>query len=54
VEGRITPHDVLDLARLHRQGTELTLRLVDGRMLNFSIADSDGAIRSTGRGLYTQ
>ena len=53
VEGRITPHGVLDLARLHRQGTELTLRLLDGRLLNFSMADSDGAIRSTGRGLYT-
>ena len=54
VEGRLTPLDRLDLADLHRRGTELTLHLADGRVLNFSIADELGRIRSTGRSLHTQ
>lgn len=54
VEGRIIPWDSLDLAGLHEQRAELTLRLADGRLLNFSITDGGGTIRSTGRGLYTQ
>ena len=52
VEGRITPRDRLDLSALLQRRTELTLRLADGRVLDFLMADSAGAIRSTGRGLY--
>jgi hypothetical protein len=51
VEGRITPIDVMDLAEFHRRGSELTLRLADGRTLDFSVGNDEGAIRSTGRGL---
>lgn len=54
VEGRITPVDHLDLAELHRRRSELTLRLADGRALDFSMANQGGTIRSTGRGLYRQ
>lgn len=54
VEGRITPLDGLDLIELHPRGSELTLRLADGRPLDFSITDGDGQIRSTGRGLYRE
>jgi hypothetical protein len=52
VEGRITPLDGVDLADLHRRGSELTLRLADGRTLDFSVVNDDGTIRSTGRGLH--
>ena len=52
VEGRLTPLDLLDLADLHHRGMELTLHLADGRVLDFSIADEAGRIRSTARGLY--
>jgi len=52
VEGRLAPLDALDLADLHRRGSELTLRLADGRALDFSLIDDAGQIRSTGRGLY--
>jgi len=51
VEGQITPLDAVDLAALHRQRTELALRLADGRLLSFSIVNAEGRIRSTGRGL---
>jgi hypothetical protein len=51
VEGRITPHDPLDLEAHHRRGSELTLHLVDGRTLAFTVAGESGTIRSTGRGL---
>ena len=54
VEGHITPLDALDLAAFHQRRAELTLRLADGRVLDFSMADGEGTIRSTGRGLYTQ
>jgi hypothetical protein len=55
VEGHITAVDrvVLDLEELHRRRSELTLKLSDGRSLDFLIANADGTIRSTGRGLYT-
>ena len=53
VEGRITPIDLLDLPALHQQATELTLHLADGRRLDFSVANEQGVIRSTGRGLYS-
>jgi hypothetical protein len=53
VEGQITPLDSLDLAALHRQHTELGLRLADGRTLTFSMVNAEGRIRSTGRGLHT-
>ena len=52
VEGRITAADDLDVMDLHRRRTELTLRLADGRLLDFLIANEEGAIKSTGRGLY--
>lgn len=52
VEGRITPVKHLDLAELHRRRAELTLRLADGRVLDFSMINASGAIRSTGRGLF--
>ena len=52
VEGRIAALDGLDLDALHRRGSELTLRLADGRVLDFWLTDADGRIRSTGRGLY--
>jgi hypothetical protein len=54
VEGRIAPLDDLDLVAIHRRGPELTLRLSDGRTLDFSITDDDGRIRSTGRGLHRE
>ncbi len=54
VEGRISPLDHLDLAGLHQRRTELTLRLADGRALDFSMADETGTIRSTGRGLHSR
>lgn len=51
VEGRLRPHGV-DVAECHRRGSELTLRLSDGRALDFSFIDGDGRLRSTGRQLY--
>jgi hypothetical protein len=53
VEGHIAPFDPLDLAALQRRHADLTLKLADGRTLEFRVASADGAIRSTGRGLYT-
>jgi hypothetical protein len=52
VEGRVTAHHALDIAGLHRLGLELTLRLADGRALDFRIVHEDGTIHSTARGLY--
>ena len=52
VEGRIVPIDDIDLGWFHQQGTELTLRLADGRAVDFSLTGDDGRIHSTGRGLY--
>jgi hypothetical protein len=52
VEGRITPLGTMDMTTLHQQAAELTLHLADGRLLDFSIANEKGTIRSTGRGLY--
>jgi hypothetical protein len=52
VEGRITALDDLDVTPLHRRAAELTLHLADGRLLDFAIANQEGTIRSTGRGLY--
>ena len=54
VEGRLTPVDDLDFGDLHRRRVELTLHLADGRLLDFSMANDEGAIRSTARGLYSQ
>jgi hypothetical protein len=54
VEGRITPRNHLDLHDLHQRRAELTLRLADGRLLDFLIADEKGSVRSTGRGLHAQ
>jgi hypothetical protein len=53
VEGRITALDDLDVAQLHQRASELTLHLADGRLLDFLVANVEGTIRSTGRGLYT-
>ena len=52
VEGRITPVNHTDLIEMHQERTELTLRLTDGRVLDFLIANEEGTIRSTGRGLH--
>jgi hypothetical protein len=52
VEGRITALDGLDVAELHGKGSELTLHLADGRLLDLLILNEDGTIHSTGRGLY--
>jgi hypothetical protein len=52
VEGRLTTLDLFDLKELLQRRAELTLRLSDGRALEFVIADATGAIRSTGRSLY--
>jgi hypothetical protein len=52
VEGRISAPDDLDIAGLHRLGLEFTLRLADGRALDFRIVHEDGTIHSTARGLY--
>ena len=52
VEGRITPLNPLDLPGLHERRAELTLRLTDGRVPDFLMANGTGTIRSTGRGLY--
>jgi len=54
VEGRIVPVDDLNLIDLHRRGLELTLRMADGRAVDFSLTDDEGRIRSTGRGLYQE
>lgn len=54
VEGRIAPVDEVDLLEIHRRSAELTLRLSDGRALDFSITDDEGRIRSTGRGLHRE
>jgi hypothetical protein len=54
VEGHIVPIDDLDLSWFRRQGIELTLRLADGRALDFSVTDDDGRVRSTGRGLHRE
>ena len=53
VEGRVSAHDDLDIAGLCRLGLEFTLRLADGRALDFRIIHEDGTIHSTARGLYT-
>jgi hypothetical protein len=52
VEGHVTPVDDFVLTDFHRQRSELTLRLADGRAVDFSITHADGTIRSTGRGLH--
>ena len=52
VEGHVTALDLFDVARFHQSGAELTLRLADGRLLDFRIVNEDGLIRSTARGLY--
>ena len=52
VEGLIVPRDEIDVADLCQRHADLTLRLADGRCLDFSIADATGAVRSTGRGLF--
>jgi len=54
VEGRVVFRDGIDLAELQQRDADLTLRLADGRLLDFSILDADGAIRSTGRGLFRE
>jgi hypothetical protein len=53
VEGRVTPVDDLNVKELRTRGTEMTLRLTDGRALDFRIVHEDGTIHSTARGLHT-
>ena len=52
VEGRIAAVDPVDVSAFPPHEAEYTLHLADGRLLDFTIADTDGRIRSTGRGLY--
>jgi putative phosphoribosyl transferase len=52
VEGHVTGLDDLDVAGLCAKGAELTLRLADGRALDFRVVHEDGTIHSTARGLY--
>jgi hypothetical protein len=54
VEGRVVFRDGVDLAELKQRDADLTLRLADGRFLDFSTLSADGAIRSTGRGLFRE
>lgn len=54
VEGHITASDALDLMAVQQRRSELTLRLSDGRLLDFSIVNGAGTIRSTGRGLHRE
>ena len=58
VEGRVNVAGECDdptiVSGLHRLGLELTLRLADGRALDFWIVDAEGRIHSTGRGLRTE
>ena len=58
VEGRVTAVDESDdpafVGGLHRLGLESTLRLADGRALDFRSVDAQGTIHSTGRGLRTE
>ena len=54
VEGVIMPREGIDLTDLQRGQPDLTLQLADGRLLDFSIVAADGAIRSTGRGLFAR
>jgi len=42
----------LKMSDLRRMRVELTLRLADGRLLDFLILHEDGTIHSTGRGLH--
>jgi hypothetical protein len=51
VEGHVRTHNV-NVADLHQQRSELTLRLSDGRALDFSLIDTAGRLHSTGRQLY--
>ena len=53
VEGHVTALNDLDMADLHGRGAELTLRLADGRALDFRVVHEDGTIHSTARGLYS-
>ena len=53
VEGTVSGNDDLDLSAFARLGFELTLRLTDGRLLDFRITGDRGSIHSTGRVLYS-
>lgn len=53
VEGRLVAANPADAGDLfHDRHEEMTLRLADGRTLEFHLADPPGTIRSTGRSLY--
>lgn len=51
VEGHVRLHD-MNVADLPQRRSELTLRLSDGRALDFSFIDTAGRLHSTGRQLY--
>jgi hypothetical protein len=51
VEGHVRTHGV-NVAELHQRRSELTLRLSDGRALDFWLIDTAGRLHSTGRQLY--
>ena len=48
VEGRLTGLDDLKVKELHGLPLEWTLRLADGRILDFTFVNEEGAIHSTG------
>ena len=52
VEGRLRSVDLIDLAMWHQRRAELTLVLADGRVLQCVLSSTDGALHSTGLGLY--
>ena len=53
VEGRLTGLDDLKVEQLYELPLEWTLRLADGRALDFDFVNEGGAIHSTGRGFHT-
>ena len=52
VEGRVTVLEAADRRALLDRHKEMTLQLGDGRLLEFSMVDANGTIRSTGRSLF--
>lgn len=48
VEGRLFGLGDLNVAQLHRLPLEWTLRLADGRILDVTFVNEEGAIHSTG------
>lgn len=51
IEGKAKPLEGFDIARLAEHGTALTLRLDDGRYLDFFF-EADGSVIQRQKGLY--